>query len=96
MHEFPTVDAPELVELYDDPAHMGQLTVDKLPDGWYVSGAVLPRLSEKDRVEFDQWAQVAIDQLLETEDPERNGWSPSSHVPDRWYMTAAVRHLPEI
>lgn len=96
MHEFPIVEDLALLDAYDDPAHMGQLTIEKFPDGWGVSAVVRPGLSEDDRASFEQWAQVALTQLLDTEDPERNGWFVSQTVPDRWYMTCAARQLPEI
>lgn len=43
-----------------------------------------------------QWALTAIEQLEASGNPVGNGWYPSGRGEGWWYMTGALRYLPEV
>ncbi len=73
----------------------GQLSVRQVPGGWIFQAWVRDDLTPEQMAAFHAWVHMTAGQLLESEDPQGNGWYPSALSEDTWFMVVTVRHLPE-
>lgn len=75
---------------------IGGINTELHPDGFQIDGWQRPGLTDEQIAALAEWMDKASEQLSTTGDPVENGWFPSEYGPRRWFMTAALRVLPDV